>query len=242
MARFPDKYRTIIYIGDCFNPISGLIWRNLKLILCFRQLGFPTTLHTLVNLTPVTHKDRCMKMDSFVDKQKELCAKYDKILPVSKPRQTFNASHPLSMSKHWQINSLDKAQYLQKQTRFQLSIRFFFWLSQFEELFKTCVYPPICKAHNQIAHSCAHILYTCQPNKIQHTSICFCLRLKEKQIFVIARLSREGVNKLAFKNHSNHRSSNDPFRSNNGKVLYDFFLDTVLFVSSMLCKMKSCLM
>ncbi|ENN77506.1 hypothetical protein YQE_06032, partial [Dendroctonus ponderosae] len=46
------------------------------------QLGFPATLSTILNLTPTAHKERCMKMDFFVDKQKELCAKYDKILPV----------------------------------------------------------------------------------------------------------------------------------------------------------------
>ncbi|ERL90021.1 hypothetical protein D910_07379 [Dendroctonus ponderosae] len=47
-----------------------------------QQLGFPATLSTILNLTPTAHKERCMKMDFFVDKQKELCAKYDKILPI----------------------------------------------------------------------------------------------------------------------------------------------------------------
>lgn len=55
----------------------------LRRIICCRQLGFPTTLPTTLNLTPTAHKERCMKMEFFVDKQKEFCAKYDKILPVS---------------------------------------------------------------------------------------------------------------------------------------------------------------
>ncbi|KAL1501652.1 hypothetical protein ABEB36_006946 [Hypothenemus hampei] len=46
------------------------------------QLGFPTTLPSLQNLSPAAHKERCMKTEFFVDKQKELCTKYDKILPI----------------------------------------------------------------------------------------------------------------------------------------------------------------
>jgi len=156
------------------------------LILCFRQLGFPTTFHTLVNLTPVTHKDRCMKMDSFVDKQKELCAKYDKILPVSKPRQLLMPLSPIIDVQTLTNQQSRQSSISSNQTRFQLSIRFFLTIS----IPRTVYIHPICKAHNQIAHSYAHILYTCQPNKIQHTSICFCLPLKEKQIFVILQPGR----------------------------------------------------
>ncbi|XP_030765210.1 protein Wnt-1-like [Sitophilus oryzae] len=46
------------------------------------QMGFPTVLTGMLNLTPTEHKDRCMKMEFFIDKQKELCAKYDRILPI----------------------------------------------------------------------------------------------------------------------------------------------------------------
>ncbi|KAG5891481.1 hypothetical protein JTB14_004939 [Gonioctena quinquepunctata] len=35
-----------------------------------------------VELTPAEHKERCMKLDYFIEPQKELCSRYTKILPI----------------------------------------------------------------------------------------------------------------------------------------------------------------
>nr|CAH7745465.1 unnamed protein product [Callosobruchus chinensis] len=46
------------------------------------QLGIPTTLTQYLDLTPVQHKEKCLKNNYFVDQQKELCAKFEGILPI----------------------------------------------------------------------------------------------------------------------------------------------------------------
>ncbi|XP_066249159.1 protein Wnt-4-like isoform X1 [Euwallacea similis] len=70
--------------GGAVLLTATVVW--MALCQCTRadwwQLGFPTTLPTIMNLTPPAHKEKCMKMDFLVDKQKELCAKYDRILPI----------------------------------------------------------------------------------------------------------------------------------------------------------------
>lgn len=50
---------------------------------CFRQLGLSAELSNTAEMTPTEHRNICAKLEFFVDRQRELCSKYDKILPVS---------------------------------------------------------------------------------------------------------------------------------------------------------------
>ncbi|XP_050293050.1 protein Wnt-1-like [Anthonomus grandis grandis] len=57
------------------------VWREVRAA-DWWQLGLSSTLHPTLNLTPTAHKEKCQKIEFFVEKQRDLCSKYDKILPI----------------------------------------------------------------------------------------------------------------------------------------------------------------
>ncbi|XP_060531552.1 protein Wnt-2b-like isoform X2 [Cylas formicarius] len=46
------------------------------------QLGSELTIKESLELTPDEHRNKCQKIDFFVEKQRQLCEKYDLILPI----------------------------------------------------------------------------------------------------------------------------------------------------------------
>lgn len=73
LIRFNVK---VIWFDNC------ILRPFLKLFFCFRQLGLSAELSNSLDMTPAEHRNICAKLDYFVDRQKELCSRYDRILPV----------------------------------------------------------------------------------------------------------------------------------------------------------------